>query len=40
VACNIGNDKPGSNIALNDKVEMECVQVSGAWVLDKVREKH
>ena len=40
VACNIGNEKPGSNIAVGDRVEMECVQVSNAWVLDKVREKH
>ena len=39
VACNIGSEKPGSNIAQGDKVEMECVQVSGAWVLEKVREK-
>jgi hypothetical protein len=39
VACNIGSDKPGSNIAVGDKVEMACVQVSGAWVLDEVREK-
>ena len=39
VACTIGNEKPGSNIAVNDRVEMECVQVSGAWVLAKVREK-
>jgi hypothetical protein len=40
VPCNIGSTKPGSNIAVSDRVEMECVQVSGAWVLDKVREKH
>jgi hypothetical protein len=39
-ACTIGSEKPGSNIAVNDRVEMECVQVSGAWVLAKVREKH
>jgi hypothetical protein len=39
VACTIASEKPGSNIAVNDRVEMECVQVSGAWVLDKVREK-
>jgi hypothetical protein len=39
-ACTIGAEKPGSNIAVGDRVEMTCAQVSGAWVLQKVREKH
>lgn len=38
--CTIGDEKPGSNIAFGDRVEMTCVQVSGAWVLKKVRERH
>lgn len=38
--CTIADEKPGSNIALRDSVEMTCAQVSGAWVLKKVREKH
>jgi hypothetical protein len=39
-ACTIGSDKPASTIAVGDRVEMECVQFSGSWVLEKVREKH
>jgi hypothetical protein len=39
-ACTIGDEKPGSGIAVGDRVEMTCAQVSGAWVLKKVREKH
>lgn len=39
-ACTIGDEKPGSNIAVLDRVEMTCAQVSGAWVLKKVRERH
>lgn len=37
--CTIGDEKPGSSIALQDRVEMTCAQVGGAWVLKKVREK-
>lgn len=39
-ACTIGDEKPGGNIAVGDRVEMTCAQISGAWVLKKVREKH
>jgi hypothetical protein len=39
-ACTIGDHKPGGNIAVGDSVEMTCAQVSGAWVLKKVRERH
>jgi hypothetical protein len=38
--CTIGDEKPNSNIAVNDRVEMTCVQVSGAWVLKKVRKRN
>jgi hypothetical protein len=38
-ACTIGDEKPKSNVGVGDGVEMTCVQVSGAWVLKKVREK-
>ena len=39
-ACTIGDEKPKSSIAVGDRVEMTCAQVSGAWVLKKVREKN
>jgi hypothetical protein len=39
-ACTIGDEKPSSRIAVGDRVEMTCAQVSGAWVLKKVREKN
>lgn len=38
-SCTIGSEKPGSRIAVGDRVEMTCAQVSGAWVLKKVRER-
>ena len=39
-ACTIGDEKPSGNIAVGDRVEMTCTQVSGGWLLKKVREKH
>jgi hypothetical protein len=38
-ACAIADEKPSSRIAVGDRVEMTCAQVSGAWVLKKVRER-
>jgi hypothetical protein len=38
-ACTIGDKKPSGNIAVGDQVEMTCSQISGAWVLQKVRER-
>ena len=39
-ACTIGDEKPGRNVGVGDRVEMTCAQVGGAWVLKKVRERH
>jgi hypothetical protein len=38
-ACTIADEKPGSNIASGDRVEMTCAQAGSAWVLKKVRER-
>lgn len=37
-ACTIGERKP-KDIAVGDRVEMTCSQVSGAWMLTKIRER-